>query len=129
MCVTACPVNINTGDLVRRLRMENHSALADRAWNAAAKSWGLSTRLVSTGLSAAKVMPTILPKTATELGRVMLGAEHVPQYNELLPTGGTRRPQVSDANPEVVFFPACVSMMFGPPENQGLSASEAFLTL
>lgn len=129
MCVTACPVNINTGDLVRRLRTENHSALADRVWNAAAKSWGLSTKLVGTGLSAAKALPTTLPKTATELGRLMLGAEHVPQYNELLPSGGTRRPQVTHANPEAVFFPACVSVMFGPPENQGLSASDAFLAL
>lgn len=32
MCVTACPVHINTGDLVRRLRAENHSTVADLAW-------------------------------------------------------------------------------------------------
>lgn len=30
LCATECPVNINTGDLVKRLRRENHSARANR---------------------------------------------------------------------------------------------------
>lgn len=129
MCVTACPVKINTGDLVRRLRAENHSVLADRAWGAAAKSWGTTTKLASTGLSAAQAMPTMLPKMATELGRAVLGSDNIPQYNEFLPAGGRRRPRVTSHSPEAVFFPACVSAMFGSPKGQDLSASEAFLAL
>jgi D-lactate dehydrogenase len=128
-CLTACPVKINTGDLVRRLRQENQSKIADRAWGSAASSWETATKIASAGLSAAKVVPSVIPKAATKLGRVMLGTEHIPQYNEWLPRGGARRKSVSGNNPVAVFFPACVSAMFGPPDNNDLSASDAFLAL
>lgn len=135
MCVTACPVNINTGDLVRRLRQENHSVVADRAWGTAAKSWNTTTQLLSTGLSVAKALPVVLPRAATSLGRAVAGAEQVPQYNSRLPRGGPRRPKAQHDDPVAVFFPACVSTMFGNGELPGqnakgeLSASEAFLVL
>ncbi|WP_245822526.1 FAD-binding and (Fe-S)-binding domain-containing protein [Brachybacterium avium] len=44
MCVTACPVDIDTGDLVRRLRAEEATAAPNAAWSAAAGSWDLLTR-------------------------------------------------------------------------------------
>ncbi len=139
MCVTACPVQINTGDLVRRLRAENHSVVADRAWGAAASSWGTAAGLIGAGLSVAKRLPAPVPRAATSLGRALLGAEHVPQYQDRLPGGGRRRRRLPSQagrgdgtgtamRPAAVFFPACVSSMFGPPEG-GLTASEAFLAL
>ncbi|MGB7449904.1 MAG: FAD-binding and (Fe-S)-binding domain-containing protein, partial [Ornithinimicrobium sp.] len=42
MCVTACPVQINTGDLVRRLRAESASRGQQAAWSAAARGWGVA---------------------------------------------------------------------------------------
>lgn len=139
MCATACPVNINTGDLVRRLRQENHSVVADKAWGAAAKSWGTTTGLISAGLTAAKTFPAALPQAATAAGRAAVGAEHVPKYQRHLPRGGRRRPRTQHENPLAVFFPACVSTMFGtgelkdqtPTEGEGpeLSAAEAFLAI
>ncbi|ERK69566.1 FAD linked oxidase protein, partial [Leifsonia aquatica ATCC 14665] len=44
MCQTACPVNINTGDLVRLLRGESASRVAAGAWDAAAAAWGPVSR-------------------------------------------------------------------------------------
>src|SRR5690606_6960179 len=32
MCQTACPVDINTGDLVKRLRVDTHGRLTKRGW-------------------------------------------------------------------------------------------------
>lgn len=129
MCVTACPVNINTGDLVRRLREENHSRIADRAWGTASKAWEATNRLLALGLTVADTVSAALPKAATSLGRVMLGAENVPQYHSLLPAGGRARHPVPRQKAEAVFFPACVSAMFGPPTGEDPSVSEAFLTL
>ena len=43
MCATACPVLINTGDLVKRLRAEGSSRTAERAWTTAAGHWGAAT--------------------------------------------------------------------------------------
>ncbi|MFF1880134.1 FAD-binding and (Fe-S)-binding domain-containing protein [Pseudarthrobacter sp. NPDC058196] len=129
MCATACPVNINTGDLVRRLREENHSVVADRVWGAAASVWGTTTRVAGVGLSVANAMPPALPRAVTKVGRAVLGSEHVPQYQDLLPGGGRSRPAHRDEAATAVFFPACVSSMFGTPDGTGMSASEAFLAL
>ena len=43
MCETACPVRINTGDLVRRLRSEEAPAVARAGWKFAAKHWDALT--------------------------------------------------------------------------------------
>ncbi|GEO94830.1 FAD-binding and (Fe-S)-binding domain-containing protein [Kocuria turfanensis] len=129
MCVTACPVLINTGDLVRRLRAENHSRVADAGWGVAAKAWGATTTGAALGLTAAKALPTALPAAATAAARAVLGAEHVPQYKDELPAGGPARPRRQDAGAEAVFFPACINAMFGPPDGEGLTASQAFLAL
>ncbi|MFC4903351.1 FAD-binding and (Fe-S)-binding domain-containing protein [Kocuria oceani] len=129
MCVTACPVLINTGDLVRRLRAENHSRVADAGWGAAARAWGATTTGAGLGLTAAKALPTALPAAATAAARAVLGAEHVPQYKDELPAGGPARPRRQDAGAEAVFFPACINTMFGPPDGEGPTASEAFLAL
>ena len=44
MCQTACPVLINTGDLMKRLRADNAGKLAAKGWGAAAKHWAGTTR-------------------------------------------------------------------------------------
>ncbi|WP_424440566.1 FAD-binding and (Fe-S)-binding domain-containing protein, partial [Microbacterium sp.] len=40
MCVTACPVLINTGTLVKRLRREDQNPVLAAGWQAAAHAWG-----------------------------------------------------------------------------------------
>ncbi|MFJ5695579.1 FAD-binding and (Fe-S)-binding domain-containing protein [Arthrobacter sp. NPDC093125] len=129
MCATACPVNINTGDLVRRLREENHSVVADRVWGAASSAWGTTTRVAGLGLSLADALPPALPRAVTKVGRALFGSDHVPQYQDLLPGGGRPRPSHQDEAATAVFFPACVSGMFGTPDGTGLSVSEAVLAL
>ena len=51
MCQTACPVLINTGDLVRRLRSETVGAVESAVWNTAGKAWAATTRIASTALT------------------------------------------------------------------------------
>ncbi|HLR96327.1 MAG TPA: FAD-binding and (Fe-S)-binding domain-containing protein, partial [Jiangellaceae bacterium] len=57
MCETACPVRINTGDLVQRLRAENTTALEERLWSAAASGWRAASRGGSHALSTADTLP------------------------------------------------------------------------
>ena len=45
MCQTNCPLHINTGDLVRRLRAEGNSPAWQGVWDIAAKGWGHSSVL------------------------------------------------------------------------------------
>ena len=115
MCGTACPVQINTGDLVRRLRREDHGRLADKAWALAARQWGGATRAASAALTAAVAVPAALPATASRAGRVVGGSDAVPLWSPDLPAGGRprRRPAPHD-RPDAVYLPACVNAMFGP---------------
>lgn len=120
MCSTACPVAIDTGDLVRRLRAESASRPEAKVWQMAAGNWGQTVRGASTALSVAKTLPSRLPKSATRLGRLLGGSDRVPEYQGSLPKGGPARPSPRDTDDAVaVFFPACVSAMFGQTPGAG----------
>ncbi|MGW3564866.1 heterodisulfide reductase-related iron-sulfur binding cluster, partial [Streptomyces sp. NPDC000941] len=81
-------------------------------------------------LTAARAVPAVLPVGATAVGRALLGTDAVPAWSRDLPRGGTRRHPLATATPEAVYFPACVSTMFGPADPQaGPGVRDAFLTL
>lgn len=128
MCQTACPVNINTGDLVRRLRQENKGVVEQAAWKGAAKHWEPITRLGGVALTVADAVPAPLVTTATKVGRMLLGAETVPLYAGDLPQGGSKRVPLHTDDVVAVYFPACIGTMFGPADG-GDGVSNAFLTL
>ncbi len=122
MCATACPVLINTGDLVRRLRAATESPTGSRVWSFAADHWSAATRAASAALTAADRVPAAVPVALSRLGRGMKGAEQVPLYSPGLGRGGGRRGQVTDPAAEAVFFTACVGTMFGGGVSAALRA-------
>lgn len=119
MCKTACPVQINTGDLMKRLRIGSHSRLERKAWTVAAKHWSAGTRAASLGLSAAGKSPPGLVSGANRAARKVAGAESVPLWSPDLPGGGGRRARPAPAPsraPDAIYLPACVNAMFGPAD-------------
>ena len=125
MCQTACPVLINTGDLVRHLRAEQQNGVAQAGWKAAAGAWGTLSTVGGVALSAAHALPT--PSTiATNIARTVLGSDTVPQYSSDLPAGGERRTVIAASDPVAVYFSSCTTTMFGGVEG---SVSESFLSL
>lgn len=137
MCQTACPVTINTGDLVRRLRAENAGKIEQAAWKAASKHWDGATRAGGATLTVAHAVPAPLVTGATKVGRSILGADTVPLYDARLPGGGKRRMPGDASDATAVYFPACIGTMFGPAgsgdsergEGCGGGVSDAFLAL
>lgn len=119
MCATACPVHIDTGDLVRRLRRDAVPGAVDRAGKAAADHWGLVTRSGGAGLDVAARLPGLLPVGLTRAGRRLLGADVVPRYDPRLPSGGDRRRPVEHPDPVAVLFPACIGTVFGGSDSIG----------
>ncbi|WP_404475669.1 FAD-binding and (Fe-S)-binding domain-containing protein [Microbacterium aerolatum] len=129
MCGVACPVDINTGDLVRRLRAEEASKLEDGLWDAAAKGWGAVTRIGGVALTVADALPAPLVTGVTRVGRAVLGADTVPLYDAGLPRGGSKAPaQVAPADAQAVFFGACIGTMFGA-EGDGHGSRDALRAL
>ncbi|MCI1020520.1 FAD-binding oxidoreductase [Microbacterium sp. C5A9] len=129
LCGVACPVDINTGDLVRRLRAEESSRLEDGLWDVAAKNWGAVTRVGGVALTVADAMPAPLVTGVTALGRAVLGADTVPLYDKALPRGGSTPPKPENrADAQVVFFGACIGTMFGA-EGGGEGSRDALRAL
>jgi D-lactate dehydrogenase len=116
MCGTACPVQIDTGELTRRLRAEQSGRAQRRLWAAAARHWDGATRLAAGALTVAAALPPRVPAAATGAARALLGTGTVPAWSGELPRGGTRRQPRPAPAPRAVYFPACVTTMFGPAE-------------
>lgn len=125
MCAIACPVDINTGDLVRRLRAEESSKIENGLWNAAAAGWGAVTRLGGIALTVADAAPAPLVTGVTKLARAVLGDDTVPLYDSGLPRGGSAPPTPHvPADARAVFFGACIGTMFGA-EDHGIGSRDA----
>ncbi len=128
MCQAACPVGINTGTLVKRLRAGRGGPLASAGWTGAARHWGTATRAGAVAMSAARVMPAPVAGTATRLARAALGADRVPRYDAGLPGGGTARRPRPARDPDAVYVPSCTGTLFGPADGSR-GVREAFLAL
>ncbi len=119
MCQTACPVLINTGDLVKRLRRADNGPVVNAAWRSASRHWSTMTRGGSKALSTASALPPQVPGRATTIARTIAGSDHVPSWTPDLPSGGRRRSHGAPARPsgesfDALYLPSCVNAMFGP---------------
>ena len=127
MCGTACPVLIDTGRLVKRLRREDLARPVASVWTTAARNWSTTTALAGTALTVAAALPGVLRpalRGANTAARAALGTDTVPLWSPELPRGGRprRRPAPVGA-PAAVYVPACVNVMFGPAQGPGVQAS------
>ncbi|MCQ4618496.1 FAD-binding oxidoreductase [Corynebacterium sp. CCUG 65737] len=135
MCVTACPVGIDTGKFIKSLRRGQAGAVESAGWAAAAKAWGPGNKLASTALTGAYYLPSSLVEKVTGVARALVGEDTVPSYRPELTKGGASRAKAfgthigdPNAEPVGVFVPACVNSMFGP-QGEGIGASAAFAKL
>ncbi len=115
LCSVNCPLDINTGDLVRRLRAESHGSTSQAAWNALARHWGGLTAAGGVAMNvAAAVGP--LATAATDVGRAVVGTDNLQRWTRDLPRGGRRRHPRNPDEPVAVWFPACIHTLFGAAE-------------
>jgi len=127
MCQTACPVDINTGNLVKHLRRDAAGRLENGVWETAAKHWGAVTRGAGLALTLAAKVPAGVVLPANSLGRKVLGADTLPLYSAELPGGGrARRRPAPSGEPAAVYFPACVNAMFGPAADSSPGVQASF---
>ena len=94
MCATACPVGIDTGALVKKLRAERHGAIARKAANLAATAFG--------GVE-------ILARAALEFPSRW---DDLPGPASALPDTGPREGAAA------VYFPSCVTRVLGAPRGR-----------
>ncbi len=119
MCATNCPVDINTGDLVKRLRRENHSPFQNKLALTVSKNFAsleTATQLVlKTGFALNGLLGQNFMKNLTTTGRKIVPA--MPLWSNYM----SKPPQaVADngattetAQPPIVYFSSCISRMMG----------------
>lgn len=136
MCVTACPVGIDTGKFVKKLRSQRTGAKQEvtrAAWAGAAKAWPAVPTVASAALTGVNVLPTGLVQKVTDVARALVGEDIMPEYQPELGRGGKLRSRLGEhvgapGEPIAVYVPACVNTMFGP-SGSGVGATDAFVAL
>ena len=118
LCAQRCPVGINTGELVKKLRARNadHVKTADWLGNhfATTLQGARFTLHVANGarmlLGAPRLARLSVTLTKASKGRVPQWTNAMPQPERAI----RFTPPINDARPRVVYLAACVSRVMGP---------------
>ncbi|WP_411382303.1 FAD-binding and (Fe-S)-binding domain-containing protein [Pseudomonas sp. MPB26] len=118
LCAQRCPVGINTGDLVKKLRSRKADRTKTAEWLASHFSTALQgarfTLHVANGARMLLGAPR-LAKLSTTVTRLSKG--QIPQWTNAMPQPEKTirfSPAVTDERPRVVYLAACVSRAMGP---------------
>jgi D-lactate dehydrogenase len=135
LCATACPVDINTGELVKRLRRENHSAFANSVALWVAKHFDFAVASARFGLKAGNVINKILGKKA--MPRLTKGLKAIipsmPLWTEQISSPPDlslmKTPAGLFHDERILYFPSCISRMMGSGHAGKKSVMETFVSV
>lgn len=129
LCATACPVDINTGDLVKRLRRENHSKTANNLAVMVAKNFGATAFVVGTAVKVGDGINSVFGASTMRniTGGLKKMIPAMPLWsNQLQATKGRI---YGDSNGSVVYFPTCINRMMGGAKDNKKSMPETFMSV
>lgn len=134
LCATVCPVDINTGDLVKRLRRENHSSWNNKLALMTSKNFGVVLKTVQTAVRfGTAVNHTFGANTMTKATRLMKKlAPSFPLWSpQLTGARSAKRNDVAgiDATTKVVYFASCISRVMGDKLNPKAGIMERFINV
>jgi D-lactate dehydrogenase len=120
LCALTCPVEIDTGKLIKALRHDQLTPAARQIGAQVAKRLHTVTALSRMGLNLFNLfhfmLGTGLMKAVTGGLRSMSG-NHLPLWTPAMPKGAeaiTRRTVGAGAADQVIYFPACINRALGP---------------
>jgi D-lactate dehydrogenase len=134
MCATACPVKINTGDLMRLFHHQKNPAIADAIARQAAIHYALVETAARLGLWVGHVVQRILGPGVmiglTQLIRRVVGP-NFPQWSPEIPQANHKLPQTNAAIAKAIFLPLCMTRICGhiPGEPSEHSTQEALVAI
>jgi len=115
LCALDCPVNINTGDLVKQLRREKTGRLDSWLASVVAKQFGIAERVVKLSLRIGSVLNRMFSKHAMSFVTNVVArvVPQFPQWHQSLGTESLPKNFCSAKEAEFVYMPACMSRMMG----------------
>ncbi len=122
LCSTACPVGIDTGELIRRLRGRRQGTLARQVGRWTAGHFGQVETLSRAGLSVGHAVAGVLGDGL--VARLSGGA-----WKRGMPRAGKTPVQGRQGGDPVVYFPACGGRIFGANTADEANLPEVIMTL
>jgi D-lactate dehydrogenase len=136
LCATVCPVDINTGDLIKRLRRENHSAFANNIAVLVARNFKLVLYSLRFALRAGSLVNKIFGRNTMlfitrKLKRVInatpLWTDQLIAPPDLSVLKASTYPPLTDT---ILYYPSCISRMLGNnPQDGKKNIIETFLSV
>jgi D-lactate dehydrogenase len=130
LCAVACPVGINTGKLIKQLRLQNHSQYAHRLASFISKNFRNLESLLGKSLKIGSSLNIIFGKKF--LFRASLGMRFIFPTFPVWSMQLTRPPHIKynyPAKPDVLYFPACITRMMGADLEDKISLPDIFISL
>ena len=134
LCAVNCPVEINTGDLVKKLRVESHSKIENFIAEAAAKNFGFVIKSARFAVSLVhffnKIFGENFIKNITQSIHKL--SKSTPVWSNRVgspPKIFLRNVEASNAVHKIIYFPSCISRMMGTYKNQPRNILETFYNI
>ena len=130
LCSIACPVDIDTGRMIKVLRGREIGATGKKIADLVAGHFGAVSTTTRLGLSVAHLAHTALGTSVMQgltSGARKLSGSRIPLWNPSMPTPcklPAKSVNTGSESPRVVYFPSCASRTMGPakgdPEREAL---------
>ena len=134
LCATSCPVDIDTGKLIKEIRAKNISPSAEFAANFIARNFGLVSRTAKLGLNFVNMFHNLLGSESLDymsksLNKISNGT--IPNWNKAVPKGADYPlPKIKlTSELKIVYFPSCISRSMGLQKDSSENYSQTIITL
>jgi D-lactate dehydrogenase len=127
-CAIPCPLQINTGALMKDFRRSESTAARERAGLVAAKNWSRIERLARVAMSAVdSIQSHIGVKPLTKLAntaRAIVSSDLIPSVPGPMPhPAPAHLPRTNRESAHAVYFPACINRIFGRDPDKPVTPS------
>lgn len=130
LCATDCPVSINTGDLVKRLRAENHSEQANKIALLLAKNFIVLELVLKFGLQVGGIINRVFGKNTMYQFTVAIKKllPFMPLWTKQI-SGPVFMPLSAPALPDIIYFVSCITRVMGADMENKKSLTETVLSV
>jgi D-lactate dehydrogenase len=135
-CAVACPVDINTGALIKHFRHLAHGVRAERVAATIASRFGTAEQVARIAVGAAGLSAKALGDrtltTLTNMARAAVSKDLMPGWLPNMPAAAKAKlPKTPREGAAGVYFTACINRIFGrmPGQERELSLQEAMIAV
>lgn len=132
LCASACPVNINTGDLTKHLRAGMVTPHGEKTALWLAEHFTGVEKTLAFGIQLGHAAEAVMgAKAITGLTRFCekLTGLTLPKWNTAVPHVPSQLPATQKSEADYVYFPSCISRRMGIPKPGMTSLAETFVTV